>query len=141
MDKVIIKQTLADRLAEVGRNEQALVAKGYIVFELVKDLDFWAETGITTAEQFNAMLDAEYEKEVRKSSYDDYFDDYGYDDDTTSADEYYYERDRQAYLDSTDYDGDDEAYDDEQDRLSTLAEEIVPEPFYALCEHYQPGWN
>lgn len=32
------------------------------------DMEVWARSGITTVDEFNAMWDAEYEREVRKSA-------------------------------------------------------------------------
>ena len=61
--------TLVERLAQVAVREAELKAQGFVVFELVKDEAFWNECGVFTAEDFDAQMDAECEKERRKGSY------------------------------------------------------------------------
>lgn len=54
-------------------NAEALARKqeGDILFLHVEDAAHWASYGIFLGEEYFAMLDAEYEKEVRKSWMDD----------------------------------------------------------------------
>ena len=60
--------TLEEYLAFMQKGDDAQTAARWTVFGIVKDLDFWAERGITTASQMGVMLDGECRKEARKEA-------------------------------------------------------------------------
>lgn len=61
--------SLLDYLRWLGRDDEQKRLDGWWVGSLTQDLDHWREYGITTALELAAMLDAECEKERRKSQY------------------------------------------------------------------------
>jgi len=77
--------TLAERLAQIEVREAELEAQGYMVFALVKDLDYWAQFGVTTAEEFDEQMRLEEEKEARKAAF--YYDDFDFEDHCRYLDE------------------------------------------------------
>lgn len=70
VDHLIRSQwSLLDYIRWLGREDELKVMQGWWVGSLTQDLDHWREFGITTALELAEMLDAECEKERRKSQY------------------------------------------------------------------------
>lgn len=70
VDHLISNQwSLLDYLRWLSREDDLKRLEGWWVGSLTQDLDHWREFGITTALELAAMLDAECEKERRKSQY------------------------------------------------------------------------
>ena len=76
--------------------------------EFHTDMDIWADSGIFTVEDFNQMLDAEHEKEMRKAMYDldHFYDTYA---ERNNFDDFYdfYNDDHDFYNDDHDFYNDD----------------------------------
>lgn len=92
--------------------------------EFHTDMDMWADSGIYTVEDFNTMLDAEYEREMRKSAY--------YDDDeyTTLADRNYFDNDS---YDDVDYSYEEFMLHQEMKKFGVDTAEMIPTHFEQMA--------
>lgn len=116
--------SLTARLAQISAEDDAREAEGWTVFRLVTDESFWNERGYFTAADLDAMLDAECERERRKSAMAGWDED---DSDWQEQDRLQREQEDRWYAD----------WQREQDEMAALVAENAR---YTLYNHYQPGW-
>ena len=126
------EMTLQYALDQIAVQEQEWIDAGHCVGVLVKDIKHWAECGVYTARDLDALFAAEASKEARKAAYDQWDEDYErWLDEMERDPAYIAERER-------------EAAEDEQRAREIDACLAVPAfaetEFYRVCGHYQAGW-